>query len=126
MLEANGVRPSDATTIYYADVNIPVLVEQIKEFDADLKTAIENGDITVSVREPTQNLLAALIIDATSFSKRLDRAMVTMKTLASGFGRGLKDVEVDLGNGKVGINIEEHTTSAFKKTISVDVANLPA
>ena len=129
LLEADGVRSDGATTIYRDDVDTVALTEQLRNAKGPLgdklKAAIDNGDMSLSIREPTQNLLAALVADITAFDARFDRIMVMTRDLAEDMGLRIRDVELDIGNRKLGFNIESEIPSAYKKQISYDVSSLP-
>lgn len=124
MLESENNRPADADTIYAPEFDIAKLKERFKQRSDKIKTAVENSEITITTRQPSGSLLAALIIDVTAYSERLDRAMVTIRALSTTIGRELRDIEIDIGNRQVGINIEEYIPSSFKNQTAYTVADL--
>ena len=124
LLASEGNRPPEVTTIYRIDVDPNAVTQQLKLANETLKTAIENNNLTVSVREPTQSQLAALIISATDLTLRLDKMWSLLKSQGQNLGLSVKDIEIDAATGDVGLNIEEYQSSAFKKQVSFDVSAL--
>lgn len=125
MLEAEGVRPTDATTIYRHDIDVSVVTEQLRRRSEKLKTAIDSGNVTLSIREPTSTLLAALVVDVTNFTEKHNRLVSLLNQTGDDLGVKPTQIELDMGSKQIGFNIESYQTSAYVSQKSFEVDNLP-
>lgn len=121
MLEADGVRPSGADTIYVLDADATQITEQFKALNPTVAEALNNGDATISVRAPTQSLLAAIVMDVSNLvlpGRQVWRLISETERAVEG------RVEIDFGQGQLGVSTEFYEPSAVKRLKSVNVADL--
>lgn len=125
MLNTSQLRPKSATTIYRRDVDLAVIESQIRQRNALLDTAFANGDITLSVREPTKSLMAAVVVNTSNLDFQWSDIGSTLAQSAKDMGFGSGALGIDLPNQRIEIPIEMYEPSAFVKQISYIVSDLP-
>lgn len=124
LLSAENYRPNRPDgTIYRIDVNTAVVTAQVREVNDRLLDAIDAGVLTLSVREPTQSLVAALVFTTTDLVLNTNELYRFLNVLRSSFNNA--PLEISVATGELAVSIEQYQPSAFMQQISYLVADLP-
>mgnify|MGYP000353819098 CR=1 FL=1 len=129
MLEVQNLsRPEGFTEVYMPDIDLNILKKQMKGINPQLANEVDSGNVTLSLREPTQTLLGAIVLEISSIDQRLDMALGTFSRLPKGFGKTKRDAGIKIEDGKLylAVNVEEYEPSAFKKQVTYSADNLAA
>ena len=127
-LDPARIRPTDlgsGDTIYRRDVDVTVLTDQMKTKSDAVKAAIENGNLTISIREPTKSLVGAVLFDVTNMELSLESMRRMLDELANEMGFRSDKVMVNMGTKQIEIPIEMYEQSAFVKQVEFRVGDLP-
>ena len=125
MLNPAQFRPDSLTTIYTHDIDLVITEQNFKVQKQEIADAFNNGLISLSVQNPTQSKMGAVLVDVSQLDTTFNVLLKPLQQSAKDMGFGSGAVGVDFTTGKLEIPIEMYQQSAFVKQISHDVNTLP-
>lgn len=112
----------DGDVIYVPQINVTIVIEQIRHRFPGMSDAIDNGQMTMTTQDPTKTQAAAL---KTTISKMLsaEDAILLLRQLQRMFDDSR--VYLNVGTGEIYLETETQTPSALMSQTAYNVAELP-
>lgn len=115
-------RPN-VSTLYTIDVDIPTLEAQISALNNTFANAINNGNISVSLTNPTATRIASVVFTTSNLVLTDSEVLAVLSSLRQAFK---KPIQIDLPSQMLEASREMYEPSMQIRQISHTVADLPA